>query len=77
MKIQIAAVISGTRNGVDWPAPGEILDVPADEAEQLIAHRLAVKPEAAEKPARGSKPEPEKATARKTETRKGLTTKDV
>ena len=74
MKIQIAAVISGTRNGVDWPAPGEILDVPQDEAEQLISHRLARTPE---KPARGAQPEPEKATARKPETRKGLTTKDV
>ena len=77
MKIQIAAVISGTRNGADWPAPGEILDVPEDEATQLISHRLAIKPEQPEKPARGSKPAPETATATKPETRKGLTTKDV
>jgi hypothetical protein len=73
-KVQILAHISGTRNGVDWPEPGQILDVPQDEADQLISQRLARVPE---KPERGSKPEPEKATARKPETRKGLTTKDV
>ena len=30
--IQIAARISGTRDGADWPAVGEIISVPDDEA---------------------------------------------
>ena len=70
-KVQIVAVISGTRNGNEWPAPGELLEVGEDEAAQLIASRLARVPEKA------PRPEPEKAVARKPETRKGLTTKDV
>jgi hypothetical protein len=35
-QIQIAARISGTRDGVDWPAVGEIISVPDDEAADLI-----------------------------------------
>lgn len=29
--------ISGTRNGQDWPPPGETIDLPDDEAAILIA----------------------------------------
>lgn len=41
MKVQIRARITGTRNGVEWPAPGEHLDVPDDEGAQLCAQGLA------------------------------------
>ena len=36
------ARISGTRNGQEWPAPGEVLSTSADEAEELVAAGLAV-----------------------------------
>ena len=35
-QIQIAARISGTRDGVDWPVVGEIISVPDEEAADLI-----------------------------------------
>lgn len=41
MKIQMIAQISGSREGIDWPAPGGILDVPADEAADLIKSKIA------------------------------------
>lgn len=40
-KVKMVARISGTRNGADWPAPGEVADVPADEAAALVAAGLA------------------------------------
>lgn len=36
------AAISGTRNGVDWPRPGEVADLPDAEAADLVAAGLAV-----------------------------------
>jgi hypothetical protein len=41
MKIRIKGVISGTRNGMDWPKRGEEVDFPDDEAAQLCAAGLA------------------------------------
>lgn len=41
MRVTMLASISGTRDGVDWPAKGETLDVPADEAASLIDAGLA------------------------------------
>lgn len=35
-KIEIVARISGSRDGVDWPAVGETLTVPAEEAADLV-----------------------------------------
>jgi hypothetical protein len=58
--IEITARISGTRNGVDWPAIGEALTVPDDEAADLVRMglvRIVPKPV-------------ERATAPKAETRK-------
>ena len=55
--IQIAARISGTRDGEDWPAPGELLTVSDIEADDLIRLGLAKAVE------RASKPTPEKAVA--------------
>lgn len=37
----MAVHLSGSRDGVDWPAIGEVLIVPADEAASLIASGLA------------------------------------
>jgi len=69
VKVQMVVQISGTRDGADWPAPGGILEVPAEEAADLIAHGFAKVIEAKATPV-----EPEKATARrKPETRGGLT----
>ena len=67
MKVQIIARISGLRNGVDWPAPGEFLTLPDGEAKDIIDAGIARMPEAA----------PETATARKAETatRKGASPK--
>lgn len=52
MNVTMTRHISGTRDGVDWPAPGESIDVPDEEAASLIANGLA---KAADEPA----PEPE------------------
>ena len=35
-KIEILARISGPRDGVDWPAVGDTLTVPDDEAADLV-----------------------------------------
>ena len=42
MNILMVARISGTRNGVDWSAPGETIDLPDDEAAQLIRAGLGL-----------------------------------
>lgn len=61
MKVQIRGDISGTRNGVVWPKRGSVVDLPDDEAENLIIAGLAVEvapdPEPAPEPV---KPEPVK-----------------
>ena len=41
MNITMRRQISGSRDGVDWPAPGESIDVPDDEAASLIGLGLA------------------------------------
>lgn len=41
MKVRMVSWVSGTRDGVDWPAPGGTIDVPADEAAVLLAEGLA------------------------------------
>lgn len=41
MLITMTANITGTRNGVDWPAVGGTIDVPDSEAADLIAAGLA------------------------------------
>lgn len=41
MLIKMTANITGTRDGVDWPAVGGTLDVPDTEAADLIAAGLA------------------------------------
>jgi hypothetical protein len=39
--VKMLAKINGTRNGLDWPDVGETIDLPADEAAQLIGQKLA------------------------------------
>jgi hypothetical protein len=50
-KVKMLIKISGERNGVDWPAIGGTLDVPKDEAEQLVANGYAEKVAAPKKAA--------------------------
>lgn len=67
MLVQMVVKISGTRDGVDWPAVGGVAEVSKVEGERLIAARLA-------KPVE-KKVEPivEKAVAAPAEKRGGLT----
>lgn len=50
MRVTLTAPISGLRDGEPWPAVGESIDLPADEAEQLV--RLGVATEG--KPAKST-----------------------
>mgnify|MGYP001163556668 FL=1 len=42
-KVKMLIKLSGTRNGEDWPAPGETIDVPKQEADSLISNGFAEK----------------------------------
>lgn len=46
-RVVMAVQITGTRNGADWPAIGDVIEVPIEEAADLVRHYLAV-PEVAE-----------------------------
>lgn len=50
MKVRLEVQISGTRNGVDWPAPGDVIDLPTGEAESLIASGQAAASKSAAAP---------------------------
>ncbi len=39
--VRLLVDISGTRDGEDWPGKGEVVDLPADEADHMIAGGLA------------------------------------
>ena len=41
MKVTMIASITGTRDGQEWPAAGETIDLPADEANALVDAGLA------------------------------------
>ncbi|MHA7275362.1 hypothetical protein ACX80O_02345 [Arthrobacter sp. Hz1] len=43
-KVRMVARISGTRDGKDWPAPGESISLPEEEALALLANGMAVDP---------------------------------
>lgn len=70
MRVKMAVGITGTRNGENWPAAGEVVDLPTGEAELLLANGMAVQVAAAapeaEKPAA---PKPRTAKAKAAETR--------
>ena len=57
MHVEMRARISGTRNGIDWPAVGGVVDLPEAEARDLIALGAAVEVATA--------PEPEVSTPRR------------
>lgn len=61
MQVTMKRQISGTRDGVDWPAPGETIDVPDEEAAGLIANGLAE--ESTAEPAGADRKGARKATA--------------
>lgn len=69
--VRILRPPTGFRDGVEWPAVGGTLDVPAPEADDLerigIAERVAVVKAAPEK---ATTPAPETAAAPKPRTRK-------
>ncbi len=64
MKVRMTANITGCRNGVNWPAPGEEIDLPDNEAAEMCAAKYAEP--VAEKPKAEKRPAAEK----RTETRK-------
>jgi hypothetical protein len=41
MRIALIHAMSGTRNGIDWPAVGTPFEVPDDEAELLVRIGMA------------------------------------
>jgi hypothetical protein len=41
MIVTMLRQLTGTRDGVEWPAPGESIDVPDNEAASLIGLGLA------------------------------------
>lgn len=43
--VRLVGRISGTRDGKDWPAPGETIALPEEEANQLLLSGLAVNPD--------------------------------
>ena len=43
--VRMVGKISGTRDGKDWPAPGETIALPEEEATALLASGIAVKPD--------------------------------
>lgn len=79
MRVIMRARLTGTRNGVEWPAPGEPVDLPQDEAELLVANGLAVADES--QPAKKAAVEsaavkaPENASAQKPRARKAAAPK--
>lgn len=42
--VKLVARISGTRDGKDWPAPGQTIALPEAEANQLLLNGMAVDP---------------------------------
>jgi len=42
IKVRMQVGMSGTRSGVAWPAPGEILECSPDEGAQLCASGIAI-----------------------------------
>lgn len=61
VRVRMKHQMSGTRQGVDWPAPGEEIALPEDEAVTLLNSGMAEPVE--------DRDEPETATAPKPTTR--------
>lgn len=41
MNVRLTGDISGTRNGQEWPKRGGEIDLPEDEAKQLVSNGMA------------------------------------
>lgn len=41
MRVRMNVTVSGTRDGESWPPKGGLIDLSQDEAEGLIANRIA------------------------------------
>ena len=69
MHVEMRARITGTRNGVDWPPVGGVVDLPEVEARDLIAGGLAVESAVAPEPEVSKPRRGRTATAADPETR--------
>jgi hypothetical protein len=67
MRVRMKHAISGTRDGREWPRPGEEIDLPDDEAMSLIRAHMAIQVEDAAKPETATAPR-KAATRRKPKT---------
>lgn len=65
MQVRMKVTISGTRDGQGWPARGELVDLPDDEAQHMVQAGLAEEPGEDDG---DQAPEVEEATAPKAET---------
>lgn len=70
MKVRIKGDISGSRNGVPWPARGETIDLPDDEAAQMCESGLATPVKTSDKDVEKAVPDDD------AEKREGLTTQN-
>lgn len=66
MKVRMKQQLTGSRNGLRWPAPGEVIDVLDAEAVDLLAAGLAEAVKDAPKPKTEKRP----ASSKNVETRK-------
>ncbi|MGW1119258.1 hypothetical protein ACWD5B_19455 [Streptomyces tanashiensis] len=63
MRVRMRTKISGTRDGQDWPDKGGEIDLPDDEAEQLIRYGAAETVTESEGAPAPEEPDEETATA--------------
>jgi len=70
VKVKMKVYISGTRDGVPWPLPGGVVDLPDAEAARLCANGSAV-------PVAEEKAEEKAVVSDDAEKRGGLTTKSA
>lgn len=72
--VKLKHQLSGNRNGTPWPAPGTVVELPADEAAQLV--RIGMAEEVEEERAVPDQKDVEtRGTARKAPAKKPAATK--
>ncbi|MFF1685934.1 hypothetical protein [Streptomyces sp. NPDC058254] len=74
MKVRMKVQISGTRDGQEWPAKGDEVELPDDEGAQLCASGLAEPLTDTPEPETATAPDAEKRPSRGS--RKGALTKE-
>ncbi|MGW2261446.1 hypothetical protein ACWCXE_27130 [Streptomyces sp. NPDC001780] len=77
MKIRMNVQMSGTRNGEEWPARGEVADLPTGEAQHLVAAGIASEVTDDGEPETATAPEPENATPRGRRSKSAITKADT